>query len=264
MSGFATADFRPLRFWPEDRLRVLAGCIDVAVDGWTRAWGLPARAAEAACATPSMRAEFSQAHALGRRDEAVAWLLERGPGRASIGAGLFAHAPIPGTVAADVAQACESDFLARLRAALDLDEATPCAPPVEAHGRWSGWVLASLSPNAALLVSPAAVARVVDVPGTRLSAGAQASPRAPLVAVDDALAARAVRVRVELEGSELGLGVLNGLQCGDVLRLKHSLAAPATARHASGDALFDGYLVRRGSRRALELRSRAAAGGEQP
>lgn len=264
MSAFSSVDGKPLCFWTEDRLRALAACIDIVLAGWKRAWGLPASASATVCAPATARDEFPRPRSLGRNGDAAAWLLESGARSCQLAARLFSGDPETGSIAADVARACESDLLSRLRAALALQEGAPDVPPREARRPWSGWVLARPPGNAVLLLSPEVVRSVVDVPAPALPARRRAFPGEALVPVQDAFARSGVRVRVELEECELDLGVLNELQCGDVLRLKHRLDAPAVARHAQGDILFGGYLVRRGGRRALELKPHAAAGGEQP
>ncbi len=259
MSAFSSAEGRPLYFWRDDRLRALAACIDAALDGWSRAWGLPAAASATVCVPATGQEEFSAARFLGRHGDAAAWLVADEPRRCGTAVRLFSEVPGATSIAAEVAQACDSDFLSRLRAALALDETASDAPPADARRPWSGWVLARLPQEAVLLLPPQVVASATDMPAT----SRPAARRAPVVAVREALAATSCRVRVELEECELGLGILNQLRCGDVLRLKHRLDAPAVVRHAHGQALFEGHLVRRGSRRALELKPHAAAGGEQ-
>lgn len=260
MSAFSSADGKPLCFWRDGRLRALAARIDTALNGWSHAWGLPAAASATVCVPATAQEELSPVRSLGRHGDAAGWMLDNGPRRCGTTAPLFSEAPGAASIAAELAQACDSDFLSRLRTALALEETAPEAPPVHAYRPWSGWVLARLPREVVLLLSPQVVASVAGQP----AASSPAAKGEPVVAVREALAATPCRIRVELEECEFGLGVLNQLRCGDVLRLKHRLDAPAIARHADGHALFDGYLVRRGSRRALELKPRAAAGGEQP
>lgn len=260
MNVFSSTEGKPLCFWREDRLRALAACIDTALAGWTRAWGLPAAASATLCVPATAREAFAAVQPLGRRGDAAGWLLDDASRRCDTVPRLFPEVPGAAGIAAEVAQACDSDFLSRLRTALAIEETAPDAPPVDACRPWSGWVLARLPWERSLLLSPQVVASLPGLP----AASGPAAKREPVVAVREALSAAPCRIRVELEDCELGLGALNQLRCGDVLRLAHRLGAPAIARDADGHALFDGYLVRRGSRRALELKPRAAAGGEQP
>src|SRR5690606_39901521 len=59
MNVSSSTQGKPLCFWREDRLRALAACIDTALAGWTRAWGLPAAASATLCVPATARDAFS-------------------------------------------------------------------------------------------------------------------------------------------------------------------------------------------------------------
>jgi len=263
MSAFSSRPVQPLRQWTQDRLRALAASLDAVLHAWARAWGLAPAAEGTTCAAARPEAGLARADFLGRRGDAAAWLHNREACRDHVHAALFQGASQSGDIAREAARQCEADLLARLRALLVLQEEAACAPPEDAGRRWSGWVMAQLPIGASLLLSAAAVERLEGAAAGTARSRSQGSAT-PLVPLDQALASSPLRVRVELEGCELGLGVLKDLQAGDVLRVKHRLDAPAIVRGIGGDALFDGYLMRRGNRRALELTTPAAAGERKP
>jgi hypothetical protein len=103
-----------------------------------------------------------------------------------------------------------------------------------------------------LLLEAGVVRRLLGLPDSRPG-------RRALFPVDVAMAARALRVEVVLQGCELPLGELAGLQPGDVLRLQHPVDHPARVRHAGAGFLFHAWLARSRGKRAAEL---AAAGAE--
>jgi flagellar motor switch protein FliM len=61
------------------------------------------------------------------------------------------------------------------------------------------------------------------------------------------------RVEVRLADCALDLAILQRLQIGDVVRIPHPLAQPLSVRVAGDLPVFDGYLARSGTYRALEL-----------
>lgn len=85
---------------------------------------------------------------------------------------------------------------------------------------------------------------------TRPRAGSQKLPR---VRLDQALSGLPVALRVMLEGTELNLGQLQGLQVGDVVPLEHLLDAPARLVAADGAPVCHGWLGQRAGRIAVEL-----------
>jgi hypothetical protein len=73
------------------------------------------------------------------------------------------------------------------------------------------------------------------------------------VPLDQALSGQRVALRVMLEGTELNLGQLQGLQLGDVLPLAHALDAPAQVVGTDGAPVCHGWLGQSEGRIAVEL-----------
>ncbi|QGW82255.1 FliM/FliN family flagellar motor switch protein [Variovorax paradoxus] len=78
-------------------------------------------------------------------------------------------------------------------------------------------------------------------------------PQMPRVPLAQALSGQRVALRVMLEGTELNLGQLQGLQLGDVLPLAHALDAPAQVAGTDGAPVCHGWLGQSEGRIAVEL-----------
>ncbi|RYF15893.1 MAG: FliM/FliN family flagellar motor switch protein [Comamonadaceae bacterium] len=253
MSAFCEAAAFPLHARSAGQLARGSATIDAALEGWAAAWGLDLAGAGATFAVSGPHADIERATLLGRRGDAAAWMLGGAALLHRIHLLLFGCERSIGTIAEEVALACEKDLLARLRAATGLAAGEAHAvPPDRCRQPWSGWVQAQLPLGIGILLSPEAVASTLQ--GTDLDP----SPRgdreaAPLAPLRDALSTSAFELHAELEGCEVSIGALRELQRGDVLRLRQRLDAPAVVRERDGSVLFSGFLVRRGARRALEL-----------
>lgn len=112
-----------------------------------------------------------------------------------------------------------------------------------------------------LLLDGDLVARWVGSRGLAVPAAALAA--SPTVPVLEALAARGVPLRVELEPFEIDFGSLAGLRVGDVLGTGHALDRPLRVRSAAADAhaapMCDAWLGRQEQHVVVELAARAAA-----
>lgn len=253
MSAFRGTDAFPLRAWSAGQLARVSATVDAALDGWAKAWGLELAGAGGTRVVAGAHAEIGCAALLGRRGEAAAWMLEGAALLHRIHLLVFGRERSIGTIAEEVALACQKDVLARLCAATGLAASEAHVPPPErCRQPWSGWVQAQLPLGIGMLLSPEAVASTLQ------GADVHPSPRrdreaVPLAPLGEALSSSAFRLHAELEGCEVTIGALRDLQRGDVLRLRHRLDAPAVVREREGRALFSGFLVRRGARRALEL-----------
>lgn len=253
MSGFCGTAAFPLHAWAACQLARVSVEVDGTLEGWARAWGLELAGAEVTSTEVDPHAEIGCPTHLGRRGDAAAWMLGGAALLRRIHLLLFGCERSIGTIAEEVALACEKDLLARLRAATGLaaDE-THALPPERCRQPWSGWVQAQLPLGIGMLLSPEAVASTLQ------GADIDPSPRrdleaAPLAPLGEALSSSAFELHAELEGCEVSIGALRDLQRGDVLRLRQRLDAPAVVREPDGSVLFSGFLVRRGARRALEL-----------
>lgn len=253
MSAFSRAVAAPLRAWSADGLRRMCACVDAALAAWSAAWGMDLSGEGTSCVVPGRQADPARSVLLGRRGESAAWLLDRADILSCIHLRLFGCTPSCGTIAEEVALSCRRDLLGRLRGTLGLGDAEVAEElPVDARRPWSGWILARLPLEIDLMMSPQAVQPMLGEGAGPLSQKASAEAQ-PLVPLGAALATAAFQLHAELEGCELGIDVLQDLQPGDVLRLRHPLDAPALVCSDGGGILFSGFLVRRGARRALEL-----------
>jgi len=173
---------------------------------------------------------------------------------------LFREATCAAPLACAVACSCRQDVVARVASLLELSCAGKSPePPFEALAQvGAGAVEADLAGlwGARLLMASEAVSRWRKGPRVRRQFALE-----PLVSAIEASGNRPVMLDVELEGCELEVGALQGLQVGDVVRLSHGLQSPASVRHA-GMSFCSAYLGRRGGRKAVELagRARPAAG----
>src|SRR5207253_1329251 len=130
-------------------------------------------------------------------------------------------------VVRSVVETCRSDAGLRLATALHLAAGARCSSTTPHAGPWSGDVLVTLPWGAQMLLE----AGLVDALLKRRSDRNPATNRlaaTPLVPVCDALADTELTLRVELAPCELGLGALQALQVGDVVRLQHGVGQPAT------------------------------------
>jgi hypothetical protein len=239
---------RPLYGWTAHQLAGLAARADAPWQAWIQAWGLEgAGAVEARALTREPAARWVLAWEGGGRR---AWLQA---GAADVlGAGLFALQGLPRTpVARAVADAAAADAVRALAQALGLEVRTPAASGPPPDGAFDGAVHLAL-PLAGealrVVLDAACVAALVEP-----APAAAAPPRAPLVALEAALARRRLRLQVELGACELDLGTLQGLRVGDVLPLPLGLDAPARMLDAGGQHLCDAYIGRQGGSKAVEL-----------
>lgn len=253
MSAFSNAASFPLRAWSAVQRARVSGAVEAALDEWAKAWGLGLAGTGGTRVVAGPHAATGRPTLLGRRGEAAAWMLEGAALLHRIHFQLFGCERSIGSIAEEVALACEKDVLARLRAVARLDAVDETdAPPERWRQPWSGWLQVQLPLQAGMLLSPEAVTSMLREAGRSVSPR-KAREAPPLASLQEALSPSAFHLNAELEGCEVSIGALRGLQCGDVLRLKQRLDAPAVIRERGGRILFSGFLVRRGARRALEL-----------
>ena len=247
----------PLRAWRHADFKRVAELLDTTLAQWAKDWDIrPEGVGPARCVPASGHAQRDAAWTLFAAGNAgAAWVLELAQGNGRLDA-LWTDAGQANSPAVrSVAARATEDWRTRVAAALRLAPVSDGSGPAGAVWlSWSGALIAEL-PGSCMVLLEAGVVRGV------LGRAASETARAPLVAVTEAMATRSLRVHVELDGCDLPLGELTGLRLGDVLRLRHSVGAPARVCHAPAGPLFDGWLARSRGRRAIEL---AVRGQERP
>lgn len=162
-----------------------------------------------------------------------------------------------------------ADCLARIDIALTSQSGKPAAShrvtmqaramPTAQRRPWSGAVHVrfplSETLSLALHLAPLRVAALLAT-GTGETAGTHMPP---LVALSEALAGHATRLRVELAAVDISVGNLQSLTVGDVLVLPHPLTQTLQVKTAQGMSLCEGYLGQVQGQRAIELIKRAAS-----
>jgi hypothetical protein len=250
----AAGTARPLYWWDERGLQSLAKALEDQLARWRAAWGIGCDAAGLRCQPagqlPDAVGDWLAFDAAGT---AQAWFCVRDDKDAGLLQALFPGVVAPGPLACSVAGACRRDAIERIATLLGLacvDERAE-APAAALTRVGSGAVEADLAapPGARLLVGPEVAAR------WRKGRKQQLRPREVLVAATEAATNESLLLQVELDGCELEVGALQGLQVGDVVRLDHGLQTPASVRHG-GEPLCNAYLGRRGNRKAVELAGR--------
>jgi flagellar motor switch/type III secretory pathway protein FliN len=229
---------------------------------WTAAWGIDVPAGQLLCqaAGPqSLAADRWVAFAADAGPQAWLWLPPHDDGQ-FLNA-LFRDASSTGMLARAVAAGCRQDAIKRVASLLGLACAAGDAPPPSAllarAGSGAVEALVTAAPGLRLLLAPEVAAKWCRGTGARLP-----DQRERLAAATSALAAFPVRLHVGLEGCELELAALQGLQVGDVVRLDHSLATPVAVRNGK-EHFCHAYLGRRGNRKAVELAGRLQPAGRE-
>lgn len=258
MSTFLAHGASALKFWPARQLEAVAATLGEALARWAADWGIPLDAGEPVRCVPAGAecTTFEASRWMVSATQARAWVAPSPGLREWVAVRLFGGPGPAGGIAAEATRACEADALERVAKALGLDlaDAGGDMPVIRCSSRWRGYVLACLPFHASLLLNDAAVLAVLR--GRGEEGGADVSPRAdvqPLVPLLDAVAGHVLPVRVRLEACEVEIGVLQDLQPGDVLRVKHALDAPALVRTSADAPLFRGYLACSGGCKAVEL-----------
>lgn len=275
MAASNPAEASPLRWWTAPQLDALASCLDAPWRQWLADWGLAPQGG--GVAVQCMQAHEAhdlaalQWELLGARSGAVAWIAvgsQHGP--AAMHSALFGmpgqalKQPVEG-IAAEVAGAAWRDAQHRLAQALMLDEPAGVAPPPASLLKpWSGAVVATLSlrgaaVHAMLGAQTVQAWLVAHGGGLATTTAARAKAAGNLEPVAQALAARVLPVRAELDGCEIGLGALQGLRVGDVVRLSHALDAPLRMVGPGREHLGGGWLGQRAGVKAVELMRRPEA-----
>lgn len=264
MTGPQAAPWRPredgrgLVAWRTRQTQALSAAIESVLADWRRAWGLgggvPAVQCEPATAKAVLDPQWKALCA------GQAWLLSPAAGEAKLARLLFGAG---GAVAGDVAAECARDLADRLAAvfgpAAGISSSMARDVPLPGLGQpWSGALHAELpgTPGWSLLLGPEAVQAWCRQAG--LQGDATPTQRDPLCSAADALGRRGLALEVRLSGCELGLGELQGLRVGDVVRLGHALQDPVRLVDGEGRGVFDAYLVSQQGRKAVELANRNA------
>lgn len=255
MNSHRVPAVRQLRFWREAQLAALSEVLQDALVDWAGAWGVGLEPDGAVTCTRATDASFDaeQHRPLCSCGEAAAWMSTDTDLAAWLAGELFGEEAPVGSIAHEVASECGEDALLRIAAAMRMQRnPDDPLPPRWAPSPWSGWVVARLPFSCRLLVNAEAVEAALQEQATPATTHATGD-RVVLSPVLSAASGVSLPVSVHLEGCEVDLGVLQGLQRGDVLRLQHRLEVPASVRSAAGETLFSGYLARKGSRKAVEL-----------
>jgi hypothetical protein len=239
---------RTLYWWDQRGLDRAAGELRQLFETWSAAWGVGEVTARchgsvSATAATTMWVRF------GAAGSELAWLTQERE-EAELLPALFSGAGPFGPLSRAVAQACRQDLHGRLAKLLGVSASTGAStPPGYLAHAGSGVLEARLSGplQGCLRIAPEAAAR------WRVSSRHPVVRNAPpLVPATTALAMRPVALDVQLEGCELEVGVLQGLQVGDIVCLEHALERPASVRHADA-TLCGAFLGRRQGHMAVEL-----------
>lgn len=230
-----------------------AGLQRIVLD-WATAWGMRLDCGAAAVCARASSGVTATAFPIALHGEGGAWA-RRGLST-RIALELFAAEAAVGSIAQEVAQACERDAWFRLTKALHLDatDAQGTSQLPLTGLAWSGAVVATLPLEIGLLLTCEVAA------GLLKNQGLARVPRPPrrggLSPLQDALSGLPYRVEVQLHGCDIDIGAFKDLQVGDVLRIGHPLDQPALVRAADGAPLFTGHLARSRGRKAVELAGR--------
>jgi hypothetical protein len=255
-----------LRAWSSGELTRVRAIVDAAVLEWARAWDLPVDlAAPLACTEGDSEIRTTADwHALGGDEQGFAWWRWSEGARRRLASVWFGAGAGGTPVVEAVVQDCQRDAMSRLANALRLRDPTCASQPADAMWRpWSGAATMSLPCGGHLAMQAGVLDSLLRPPAT----STQARPSiecSPLVTLGEAISRTSLRLRVELEGCELGLGELQDLQAGDVLRLAHPLDAPLSIFHAPGPPLFRGWLARSHGRKAVELAAATVPASKDP
>lgn len=251
-----------LLWWDAPVLEAVAAALGEALENWQRAWGWQHPVPVPRCAAAD--AEFLRGGpwlACWQGPQPVAWVETAQCSRTEVLAGLLGGCPREAEHWTPLIEACLREACVRLAAAVPAQwrEAAEDTPAQALARAWSGAVGVDFGPALGfrVLLAPAAM----QARATQHAAPPRASAAQPsLCRATDALAAQAVQVEARLAGCELDLASLRALRPGDVVRLRHGLQQPAVIADAGGQALFSGYMGRRGAARAVELAEAAEAG----
>ena len=243
----------PLLAWRREQLVRVAARIDEVLATWSSDWGIPPALCAAVDCSPVEDAGTFAWHGLGGADAAAAWIHSPNDARAQLARALFREVPQVTALVEEIAQACWSDALSRLRSLLALpDMGRFTGPALSTLSTWSGAIEVSLPFDARLLLAGDVVRKLVAAAVSAPAAG-RAMASGSLHGIPEAIGDRELRIEVRLEGCDIEIGALQDLQLGDVLRLRQGLDKPATVSVADGAAVFSGFLVRSRGRKAIEL-----------
>lgn len=262
---------RPLRWWSAAALEVLARELNRVFDAWAQRWDLSLEPAVAFNAHEAPGAPADAAQWQAWCDDAgpsATWCwaaIASGDLRAKLADTLYgspSHASSSVRSAASIAQGVAGralrdleDELAKLLVATDgSTQAATGTPPSRA---WSGDVRVRLpwcGTELWLHLRASRVAPLLESARRRWVGKTQALDASVL----SAIAHQPLRLRVEMNPTELDLGTLQSLRLGDVLTLGHPLEAPLTLHAANapsgaGTAVCNAYLGARQGKRAIEL-----------
>lgn len=273
---------RPLRWWSDADLRIMAERVGVVWQRWATDWECPAihpvafNACQASAGwhpepinwSPPAAESRKPALWLGASRELVPDLLQRVLFGATV-ADVNAVGSL--TVAQELAQRAHVELEQRLQsswaqgvvdASGSPDTQALAVPPAVQSRRWSGAVriqlsLATTENDSLWLHLPLALAAQC-VPSGGNSANSARKLTHPLVSVSDAMQRETLRVRVGLSPVVIGLGSLLDLRVGDVIKTPHRLDAPLTVALLPGEGrearpLCLGHLGVRALDKALAL-----------
>lgn len=249
---------RPFRAFHPNQLEALSTALTQAFADWHAAWGLgaPEGAIDCQPATGECVSTGAWEAAATRGIAIAAWLRALTPLGPRLAARLFSRYGHETPISTAVVGECARDLFRRLVTEVGLETASSANAPSLHHGAcFSGSILATVpSPcGCAVLIAGDAVQAWCESKRPALRTATAAKARLPLADAVEALACRTVTLQLRLQGCELDLGSIQGLQVGDVVRLQHGLAAPAHLVDAGGTRLFDAYLGRQGTSKAVEF-----------
>jgi hypothetical protein len=239
----------PLLAWRPEQLEEVASAFEAVCRSWAADWGLSPQE-RVSCRRPERVDVEKEWQCVESKAETSAWI-HCPPALADVvGQDLFGAAPVSSPIARHVVAACIASLQLRLSG---LVAGSPHGhrpvPAPQALAAWSGWVCVTLSAGGMVLLD--------DRSARALMAPVRVPRREPLRTMVEALGGSGITLQVQLHACELDLGSLQDLRPGDVLRVPHSLDDPAAVVDADGRAVLRGLLVRSGSRKAIELTSRA-------
>lgn len=244
------ANWRPFVLLATSRLTAFRERLHALLQGWCVDWGIDASELQLEC----LRADDQW----GRAQQG--WQVLQGGVWHMAGSGWLGalrsqmwqeSTPNTESLAASATLAAHQDWLARLKAWPTEGangSASVGAAVADCFAPGSGAVLARL------VLGGHACDILFALPTAWLPAQPVAKSRLPApVPRSTALARIEVHLQVEAGRSEVALGNLLMLAVGDVIRLERSIDAPLQVFAPKGEHVFDGYLGKRGERKALEL-----------
>ena len=244
------AGWRPFVLLATSRLTAFRERLHALLQGWCLDWGIDASELQLECLRAAGQGARAQQGWQGL--QGGVWHMAGSGWLGALRSQMWQEStPNTESLAASATLAAHQDWLARLKAWPTEGangSASVGAAVTDCFAPGSGAVLARL------VLGGHACEILFALPAAWLPAVAVAKSRLPApVPRSTALGKLEVHLQVEAGRSEVALGNLLMLAVGDVIRLDRSIDAPLQVFAPGGEHVFDGYLGKRGERKALEL-----------